>query len=94
MNVSPEVEELVQRMMHVADYPTEDAVLVAALHALGAQRETQGQRDQGPVHRVSALGLQLQELRSQYVAGGGDLLTIEQFDAEMAQRRGTRDLGE
>jgi toxin ParE1/3/4 len=94
MTVSPEVEELVRRVIRVGDYPSEDAVLLAALHALGERRQAEERRSQGTLHRVSPLGLRLREMRSQYVAGGGELLTIEQFDRAVAQRRGERNPGE
>ena len=94
MTVSPEVEELVRRAMRTGHYPSEDAVLLAALTALGERRPAQdGRRFEVP-DRVSPLGMQLRELRAQYVAGGGDLLSAEQLDREIAQRRGERSPGE
>jgi hypothetical protein len=94
MTVSPEVEELVRRVMLVGDYASEDAVLVAALQALGERRQAEEGNSLEPPPRVSPLGMQLREIRAQYVAGGGDLLSAEQVDWEIAQRRGERNPGD
>jgi hypothetical protein len=90
MTVSPEVEELVKQAMLIGDYDSENAVLIAALHALAAQRQAEDENRP----QVSPLGLRLREIRAQYIASGGDLLTDEQLDREMAERRGERNLGE
>ena len=94
MTVSPEVEELVKRAMRVGDFASEDEVLLAALQALNEQRQTDPVKRRKPSDAVLPLGMQLREIRAQYLAGGGDVLTPEQFDHEMAQRRGERNPGE
>jgi hypothetical protein len=90
MTVSPEVEELVKQAMLVGDYDSEDAVLLAALQALAERQQTEEVKRP----QITPLGLKLREIRAQYISGGGDLLTVEQLDREIAQRRGQRDLGE
>ena len=93
MTVSPEVEELVRRAMRAGDYPSEDAVLLAALQALGERRPAdEGKRPRSGT-LVSQLGARLRGIRAQYVAGGGKLLTAEQLQQEIAERRGERNLG-
>ena len=94
MTVSPEVEELVKRAMRVGDFASEDEVLLAALHALNERRPTDPVKRRKPSDSVSPLGMQLREIRAQYLAGGGDVLASEQFDQELAQRRGERNPGE
>jgi hypothetical protein len=94
MNVSAEVEEIVRRMMRCDDYPSENAVLLAALQALGERRQVEDRPDRKTLHPVSVLGTRLRQIRAEYVAGGGDLLTVEEFDGEMAQRRGERNPGD
>lgn len=90
MTVSPEVEELVRRAMLGGNYASEDAVLRAALEAL-AQRQLTGDQDRPPPGLpVSPLGARLREIRDEYLAGGGVLLTAEELDEERAQRRGQR----
>lgn len=60
--------------MLVGDYASENTVLVAALQALGERRQAEeGKRLEQPP-RVSALGIQLREIRAQYVAGSGATL--------------------
>ena len=93
MTVSPEVEALVRQVMLVGDYASEDAVLLAALQALGERQQVEQGPPGQPYPRVSPLGMQLREIRTQYVANGGELLTAEQFDRELAQRRGERNPG-
>ena len=94
MTVSPEVEELVKRAMRVGDFASEDEVLLAALQALHAQRQTDPVKPRKSSDAVSPLGMQLREIRAQYLAGGGDVLALGQFDQELAQRRGERNPGE
>ena len=94
MTVSPEVEELVKRAMRVGHFASEDEVLLAALQALNEQRQTDPVKGRKPSDSVSPLGMQLREIRAQYLAGGGDVLSGEQFDHEMARRRGGRNPGE
>jgi Spy/CpxP family protein refolding chaperone len=94
MTVSPEVEELVKHAMRVGDFASEDEVLLAALHALDERRQTDPVKRRKPSESVSPLGMQLREIRAHYLAGGGDVLAPEQFDQEMAQRRGERNPGE
>jgi hypothetical protein len=94
MTVSREVEELARRMMLAGDYASEDAVLLAGLQAL-EQRQPAGEDGRRPsTPQVSPLGARLREIREQYLAGGGALLTAADVDREIAQRRGVRDLGE
>jgi hypothetical protein len=90
MTVSPEVEQLVKQAMLVGDYDSENAVLLAALRALAEQQQAEDENRP----QISTLGLQLREIRAQYISSGGDLLTAEQLDHEMAQRRGERNPGE
>ena len=94
MTVSPEVEELVKRAMRVGDFASEDEVLLAALQALNERRQTDPVKRRKPSESVSPLGMQLREIRAQYLAGGGDVLALGQFDQELAQRRGERNPGE
>jgi hypothetical protein len=94
MTVSPEVEELVKRAMRVGDYASENEVLLAALQALNERRQSHDVRRRKPSDSVSPIGMQLREIRAQYMAGGGDVLSPEQFDREMAQRRGERNPGD
>jgi hypothetical protein len=90
MTVSPEVEQLVKQAMLVGDYDSENEVLLAALRALAEQQQAEDENRP----QISTLGLQLREIRAQYISSGGDLLTAEQLDHEMAQRRGERNPGE
>ena len=94
MTVSPEVEELVKRAMRVGDFASEDEVLLAALEALNERRQMDPVKRGKPNDSVSPLGMQLREIRAQYLARGGDALSPEQLDQEMAQRRGERNPGE
>lgn len=88
MTVSPEIEELVKHAMRVGDYASENEVLLAALRALNERRQTAEMIRRRPSDCVSSLGMQLREIRAQYLAGGGNVLSPEEFDHEMAQRRG------
>jgi len=94
MTVSPEVEELVKRAMRVGDYASENDVLLAALHALNEWRQSDEVKRRKPCDSISPLGMQLREIRAQYLAADGDVLSCEQFDREMAQRRGERNPGD
>ena len=94
MTVSPEVEALVKRAMRVGDYVSENEVLPAALQALGERRQTDDAKRREPPDQVSPLGMELREIRAQYVAAGGNVLSVEQFDCELAQRRGERNPGD
>lgn len=80
--------------MRVGDYASENDVLLVALQALGERRQTDDAKSLEPPDQVSPLGMQLREIRAQYVAGGGKVLSAEQFDREMAQRRGERNPGD
>ena len=94
MTVSPEVEELVKRAMRVGDFASENEVLLAALQALGERpRAEKGNRPEPP-DQVSPLGMQLRGIRAQYLAGGGEVMSPEQFDRELAERRGERNPGD
>jgi hypothetical protein len=94
MTISPEVEELVRQVMLAGDYPSENAVLLAALRALGERRQAEEGNRRESLPRVSPLGVQLRDIRAQYVAGGGELITAEQLDREIAQRRGECNQGD
>lgn len=94
MTVSPEVEELVKHAMRVGDFASEDEVLRAALQALSERRQMELVKRRKSHDSVSPLGLQLREIRAQYLAGGGEVLALGQFDQELAQRRGERNPGE
>lgn len=94
VTVSSEVEELVQRMMLIGEYPSEDAVLVAALHALEQRRFADKDQGAPSVPQISPLGARLREIRKQYLDGGGALLTAEELDREIAERRGHRSPGD
>ena len=58
------------------------------------RRQTEPVKRRKPNESVSPLGMQLREIRAQYLAGGGDVLALGQFDQELAQRRGERNPGE
>jgi hypothetical protein len=47
-----------------------------------------------PSREISELGRRLQEISDRYIAQGGELLTIEQLDRELAERRGERGMEE
>ena len=94
MTVSPEVEELVKRAMRVGDYASENEVLLAALQALHERREAGEVEQRNPNPGLSPFGLRMREIRAQYLAGGGDVLSPEQLDRELALRRGERNLGD
>ena len=94
MTVSPEVEELVKYAMRVGDYASENDVLLAALQALHERRQTAAARRRKASEPVSPFGTKLREIRAQYLVGGGELMSPEQFDRELAERRGERNPGE
>ncbi|HPM84408.1 MAG TPA: hypothetical protein PLF81_27070 [Candidatus Anammoximicrobium sp.] len=94
MTVSPEVEELVKYVMRVGDYASENDVLLAALQALDERRQTAEVKGRKRTEPVSPLGMQLREIRAQYLAGGGEVMSPEQFDRELAERRGERNPGD
>lgn len=94
MTVSPEVEELVKYVMRVGDYASENDVLLAALQALNERRQTAEVKRRNRREPISPLGVQLREIRAQYLAGGGEVMSPEQFDRELAERRGERNPGD
>jgi hypothetical protein len=85
MTVSPEVEELVKYVMRVGDYASENDVLLAALQVLNERRQTAEVKRRKRSEPISPLGMQLREIRAQYLAGGGEVMSPEQFDRELAQ---------
>ena len=94
MTVSPEVEEFVKHVMRVGDYASENDVLLAALQALDERRQTAEMKRRKRSEPMSLLGMQLREIRAQYLAGGGEVMSPEQFDRELAERRGERNPGD
>jgi len=85
MTVSPEVEELVKYVMRVGDYASENDVLLAALQVLNERRQTAEVKRRKRSEPISPLGMQLREIRAQYLAGGGEVMSPEQFDRELAE---------
>ena len=85
MTVSPEVEELVKYVMRVGDYASENDVLLAALQVLNERRQTAEVKRRKRSEPISPLGMQLREIRAQYLAGGEEVMSPEQFDRELAK---------
>lgn len=75
--------------METGRHPSEESVLLGAVKTLAEQQHNKNALPKTQ-HHPSSLGKRLREIREQYIASGGSLLSMDQLDQEMAERRGER----
>lgn len=85
-----EVQAMVEQEMEDGQYSSEEEVLMAAMRAFVGRRKTRKTAEQKTATQRSTLGKRLRAIRRRYVEAGGKLLTVEELDREVAERRGER----